>query len=72
MGNLVHDQIALQIAASIGSVDYKLLDIRGAIIAKGVLSAGQQTLEVSNLANGMYVLQLHQEQQALVYKIIKQ
>jgi len=71
LGNVVQDHITLQIDASIHQANYQLVDLRGAVLAKGTLSAGKQEIAMASFVSGMYLLHIQNDQQHSVYKITK-
>jgi hypothetical protein len=71
LGNVVQDHIALQVDATIHLANYQLVDLRGAVLAKGTLSAGKQEIAMASFVSGMYLLHIQNDQQHSVYKITK-
>jgi hypothetical protein len=67
----VQDHITLQLDAKIRQASYQLLDIRGAVLAQGTLSAGKQEIAMASFVSGMYLLHIQNDQQHTVYKITK-
>ncbi|NBX28734.1 MAG: T9SS C-terminal target domain-containing protein, partial [Chitinophagia bacterium] len=72
LGNLVQDHITLQVDATIHQANYQLVDLRGAVLAQGSLSAGKQEIAMASLASGLYILHIQNDHQRLAYKITKQ
>jgi hypothetical protein len=72
LGNLVQDHITLQVDATIHLANYQLVDLRGAVLAQGTLSAGKQEIAMASLASGLYILHIQNDHQRLAYKITKQ
>jgi hypothetical protein len=72
LGNLVQDHITLQVDATIHQANYQLVDLRGAVLAQGTLSAGKQEIAMASLASGLYILHIQNDNQRLAYKITKQ
>lgn len=72
LGNLVQDHITLQVDATIHQANFQLVDLRGAVLAQGTLSAGKQEIAMASLASGLYILHIQNDHQRLAYKITKQ
>ncbi len=53
-----------------GSYEFKIMDIAGRTIRTGMINGSNQSIDVSTLANGSYVLQLAQENQIIGYQTI--
>ena len=47
---------------------YEVVDVNGAIVSKGTLSAGQQEIDVRDLADGMYFFKIASQ----VFRFVKQ
>ena len=52
--------------------NYELYNIQGSILKKGVIQNEEQIIDLSNLANGMYILKIRGENSSLYRKIIKE
>jgi hypothetical protein len=51
---------------------YQLVDINGRVIETGKKNAGTNTINISNMANGIYVIQMITNNQRQTERIIKQ
>jgi hypothetical protein len=69
VSTLVHDQITVNASAN---YQYQLVDINGRMIATGNSNAGSNRINVSNIPNGIYVIQLINNNQKQTERIIKQ
>lgn len=66
---LVNNEINIQ---SFIQYQYRLTDLNGRILKTGTIPAGAQTIPVTSLSSGMYVLQLMDQNTLYAERIIKQ
>jgi len=69
VSTLVHNEIMVNAKEN---YQYQLADINGRVIETGKKNAGTNTINVSNLANGIYVIQMITNNQRQTERIIKQ
>ncbi|HNP54383.1 MAG TPA: T9SS type A sorting domain-containing protein, partial [Ferruginibacter sp.] len=69
LSTLVNNEISIQ---SFTQYQYRLVDLNGRTLKTGILPAGVQTIPVSHLSAGMYVLQLIDQNTLYAERIIKQ
>lgn len=48
------------IAETLQNIDFKLFNIQGALLKKQIISSAQQTTDISDLSNGMYIIEIRQ------------
>ena len=70
LSNIIQDKIKLKITSN--NITYTLIDLKGSIVSKGILFQGDQTIEMFNNAAGMYALELSNNKERKIYKILKQ
>jgi len=66
-----HDFIKVKSYSALLPIDYILINLSGKIIMKGRLTSENETIIVSSLASGMYILRIGKEKR-YSYKIIKE
>ncbi len=54
------------------NASYSLISVLGKVEAKGSLTAGNNTIDVSTLAKGVYVLNINTVNGAEVLKVVKE
>ena len=69
VSTFVHDQITINATANF---QYQLADINGRMIGTGNKNAGTNSINISNIPNGIYVIQLINNNQKQTERIIKQ
>ncbi len=69
VSTLVHNEIMINAAEN---YQYQLADIHGRLIETGSSNAGINTINISNMADGMYIIQMITNNQRQTERIIKQ
>jgi hypothetical protein len=69
VSTLVHNEIMVNAKEN---YQYQLADINGRVIETGKRNAGTNTINISNMANGIYVIQMITNNQRQTERIIKQ
>lgn len=69
VSTLVHNEITVSAAAK---YDYRLSDMNGRVINRGSGSKGFNKVNVYNLPNGMYIIQLYSNNEQQTERIIRQ
>ncbi len=64
-------QNVLNIGNLLTSFDYTLTNLDGKIIQSGKVNPSEKTIDLSNIANGTYIVQLKNTQNAFTYRVIK-
>jgi len=54
------------------SIQYRLMNIVGAVVLQGVLKVGSNSLDVTQLTSGMYVIELISKEGRIIRKVLKQ
>lgn len=67
--NPAHDQLNIQInSENVGT--YQLMDLTGKVLREGRVEGGRETLDVSRMTPGMYMLKLHQDGLFMTRKVV--
>ena len=69
VSTLVHDEIVVNATED---YQYQVVDIQGRVIARGESNAPVNRINVSNIPNGMYIIQMINNRQRQTERIIKQ
>jgi hypothetical protein len=69
VSTFVHNEIVVNAKEN---YQYQLVDINGRVIETGKKNAGTNTINISNMANGIYVIQMITNNQRQTERIIKQ
>ncbi|MEY4288256.1 MAG: hypothetical protein RLZZ30_344 [Bacteroidota bacterium] len=64
-------QSVLMIGNVTSALDYTLTNMEGKILVSGQINATNATIDMSNVANGTYMVQLKNTQNAFTYRVIK-
>src|SRR5690606_9085071 len=70
--NPVQDELYLQLPTEFVFSDAMIFDITGTLILSKTISTSAETVNLSVLQSGMYILRLHSEDGAETFKFIKQ
>lgn len=62
----------IKVKSKLLNVNYKIYDIRGALIKEEVFDNELQTIDISNYLNGIYILKIENENYTVSRKIVKQ
>ena len=69
VSTFVHDEI---VVSAIANYQYQIADIHGSVVSTASSNAGTNRINISNLPNGIYVIQLITNNQRQTERIIKQ
>lgn len=69
--NPASDALYVKIPASADNVDYQIIDLTGRIDLTGYINKFQNSVDISNLISGMYVILLKTQNSVKTYKFIK-
>jgi peroxiredoxin len=66
---IFNEELSFETSESI--VDFRLINLNGVVVHSGIAS-GKQTLNTVDLAQGMYLIQLQQDDQVVTKRVIKE